>query len=208
MSCFTSKSSSHNETTLCKNEKKVSGCAGMICPEKKKKKGLVERHICCLGSEVPDLKLSWCYICFFSHMKYSWASKNQEHLVDTLQAACCHRPLLCKLEQRWQTPQRYLSACWFCLPRKANWLLWLVLNRLTIVLGFVHEQCRAFFTKIAGTFLHRVLPCIQAVTEPKPSSLTDTRLAYAALIPDHLFLKLHNSLSWSTPAFQILGVGD
>lgn len=42
---------------------------------------------------------------------------------------------------------------------------------------------------ITGSVFQQVLPCSHLVTEPKPSSLTDTRLAYAALIPDRLFFE-------------------
>lgn len=67
----------------------------------------------------------------------------------------------------------------------------------------MHQQCRAV-NGACGDFLHQTLSCIHMhVKEPKPSFLTDTRLAYAALIPDHLFLKFHNSLSWSTPLHDL-----
>ncbi len=49
--------------------------------------------------------------------------------------------------------------------------------------------------------LQWVLPCIDALTEPKPSSPMDTRLAYVVLIPDRLFLKLHNSSPALRPLF-------
>lgn len=50
--------------------------------------------------------------------------------------------------------------------------------------------------------LRCVLACSHVVTEPKPYSPTDTRLAYAVLILDHLFLKSHNRLSCLRPLFK------
>lgn len=57
---------------------------------------------------------------------------------------------------------------------------------------------------ITGTFTEG--PSLQSCCDkqPKSSSRTNTRLAYAALIPDRLFLKLHNSFSLCTPSFHML----
>lgn len=51
-------------------------------------------------------------------------------------------------------------------------------------------------------------PSVRVVTEPKTRSLVGARLAYAALIPDRLFLRRHNSLSWFTPSFHISALGE
>lgn len=44
--------------------------------------------------------------------------------------------------------------------------------------------------------------CSFVVKEPKPDSLTAARLAYAALILDHLFSKSHNGFSCLRPRFN------
>lgn len=74
------------------------------------------------------------------------------------------------------------------------------LERLEVVSCFIYQRRSEW----SQAHLLRVLPCSHVVTEPKSSSRTNTRLAYAALIPDRLFLKSHNSFSSCTPSFHML----
>ena len=75
---------------------------------------------------------------------------------------------------------------------------------LNNVLNFKQEQCRPVLDDCKPFYTVG----IHVVTEQKLSTLTDTRLAYAVLIPDHLFLSLHNSLCWFTPSFDFLSLGN
>lgn len=108
---------------------------------------------------------------------------------------------LCKLEQCWQTSQRYRpamdSAGRFSLTQK--------------LIDSPGETCGSFTFHVrtararfewSQALLQCVLAYSHVVTEPKPHSPTDTRLAYAVLILDHMFLKSHNRFSCLRPLFK------
>lgn len=93
--------------------------------------------------------------------------------------------------------QRTLAAGF--VPHKGKTSLF-DLKRLELVSRFIYQR-RSEWSQALSL---KVLPCSHVVTEPKSSSRTNTRLAYAALIPDRLFLKSHNSFSLCTPSFHML----
>lgn len=109
--------------------------------------------------------------------------------------------VLCKLEQCWQMSQRYRpamdSAGRFSLTQK--------------LIDSPGETCGSFTFHVrtararfewSQALLQCVLAYSHVVTEPKPHSPTDTRLAYAVLILDHMFLKSHNRFSCLRPLFK------
>lgn len=173
--------------------------------------GLEGSHICSLRSEVTHSSnsalaevVSQTYEIFMSFKKsgisrqYSASSE----LSSTV---------LCKLEQCWQTPQRYPSVrillAGFFLPQ-----------RLIDFSGSPQKTCGSlmFHARTAqacsgwsqAVFFSRSFPAVILWQSQSPP-LWRTHVWH--MLPWYLiacFLNAHNSLSWCTPSFHISGLGD